>query len=208
MDIQSVAFRQLYKLHFTRHEEMMTAMSIHSTEDTFQKQVAEVVSLLYKTWKAGGVVYLFGNGGCAADAQHWASELMGYYDTHDPASVTEQARFGIPALALNTDTSYMTAWANDKDFSTVFSRQVRTLASTNDLFIGLSTSGASANVLLALKAALEEEAEAILLTGSNVDTSHFHFKVLQVPASTTATIQEGFVFAYHLICDLLLHCKK
>lgn len=101
-----------------------------------------IANLIDKTSKAGKIITLFGNGGSAADAQHWAAELVCTYRS--------RSRQPVPAVALTTDSSILTAWSNDFDFSEVFSRQVRAFSRQNGLSIGISTSGRSPNVCTAV----------------------------------------------------------
>ncbi|HEY5673708.1 MAG TPA: D-sedoheptulose 7-phosphate isomerase [Malonomonas sp.] len=145
--------------------------------------------------KDGGKILICGNGGSAADAQHFAAELVGRFEVE---------RRGLPAIALTTDTSSLTAIGNDYGFEQLFSRQVEALASEKDLLIGISTSGNSKNVLLALQKAKQIGCATLGLTGrdggqiaAEVDFS------LVVPFQRTARVQEMHLLIIHLLCELI-----
>jgi D-sedoheptulose 7-phosphate isomerase len=144
---------------------------------------------------AGGKVLLFGNGGSAADSQHLAAELVGRF---------ERERRPAAAIALTTDTSALTAIANDYGVEQMFSRQVQALASEGDVAIGLSTSGASPNVLEGVAAAKRAGARTIALTGENGGLlAEACDLALQVPSQRTARIQEGHITIGHVMCELV-----
>jgi len=145
--------------------------------------------------RGGGKILLCGNGGSAADAQHLAAELV---------SRLRLERSPIPALALTTDTSFLTAQSNDYSFESVFSRQVEALGRTGDALIGISTSGHSANVLAALKTARSRGLLTVGLTGKdggNMPALCDH--CLVVPSHETQRIQEGHIAIGHVLCDIL-----
>ena len=121
-------------------------------------QILLVASLLVEQLLAGRKILIFGNGGSAADAQHFASELAGRY---------RRERQALPAIALTTDTSLLTAISNDYNFSQVFSRQVEALAQPGDVVIGISTSGRSANIITGLQKAKDLGAVTVALIGAN-----------------------------------------
>lgn len=157
--------------------------------------IAEAAKLIIKSLKNGSKVLLFGNGGSAADAQHLACELV---------SRLKMKRGVLPAIALTTNTSILTAIGNDYDFATIFSRQVEALIQKDDVAIGISTSGNSPNVLNALKAARKGGAVTIGLTGQKgqkmcklVDLC------LKVPSTNTPRIQEAHITIGHIICSLV-----
>lgn len=155
----------------------------------------QLASLIWETKLSSKLVTLFGNGGSAADSQHWAAELMCTY--------IDRKRAPIPAVALTTDTSILTAWSNDFDFSTVFSRQIHALRGINGLSIGLSTSGQSRNVLLGLKESRSAGAKSILISGNQVEQRNdIDFHVL-LPSSDTPTIQTLTQMLYHEACQRL-----
>jgi D-sedoheptulose 7-phosphate isomerase len=147
--------------------------------------------------KAGGKVLLAGNGGSAADAQHIAAEFVGRF-VND--------RVPLPAIALTTDTSALTAIGNDYGFDLVFERQLRALARPGDVFVGISTSGKSPNIVAALKAARELGVFSVGLTREAPAPMHELCDVTVGVASTeTAIIQQIHITAAHAICYLVEH---
>lgn len=139
-----------------------------------------------------------GNGGSAADAQHFAAEMVGRFEKERP---------GLAAISLATDTSALTAIGNDYDFDMVFSKQVRALGHAGDVLLAISTSGNSANVLEAIHAAHERSMTVIALTGKDggriaqmLEPEDF---LLNVPAMRTARIQEVHILAIHALCDAI-----
>lgn len=163
--------------------------------DDYLSKVEAVATMLSETLSSDGKILLFGNGGSAADAQHIAAELIGRY---------KRERRALAATALTTDTSVLTAWSNDYEYRTVFSRQVEGLGRSGDVAWGLSTSGSSDNVVDAI-----ERAKALgLLTVAMVGRDggkllRIADHVLVVPLEDTARIQEGHMITYHVICDFL-----
>ena len=158
-------------------------------------EIELIVNLIIATYKAGGKVVLFGNGGSAADAQHIASELVGRFKLQ---------RQALPAIALSTNTSTLTALANDYGYEAVFSRQVEALVNEKDVAIGISTSGNSSNVIEAVKIAKKKGAKTVGLTGGNggklagvVDLA------LTVPSDNTPRIQEAHITIGHIVCELV-----
>ena len=145
--------------------------------------------------RGGGRVLVFGNGGSAADAQHFAAELIGRY---------VRERSPLPAIALTTDTSALTAIGNDYGFEEVFARQVRGLAGSSDLVLGITTSGRSENVVRGLAAGRARGASTVGLTGaSSGRLPEVADLVLSVPSKVTARIQEGHILILHLVCEIL-----
>lgn len=156
------------------------------------ERMAEV---LIESLRSGGKVLIFGNGGSAADAQHIAGELLGRFRRERPA---------FAAVALSTDTSTITAIGNDYSFEQVFSRQIEGLIQPGDVAWGLSTSGNSANVVLALEAASKRGAKTIAFSGqSGGRVAQVAQLCLVVPGKQTARIQEAHQLAYHILCDLV-----
>jgi D-sedoheptulose 7-phosphate isomerase len=144
---------------------------------------------------SGGKILIFGNGGSAADAQHIAAELMGRYKVE---------RNGLPAIALTTDTSALTAIGNDFGYVHVFDRQVKALANEGDVVIGISTSGSSSNVIGALKLAKEMGCKTIGFSGRDGGEMSTLCNVnLIVPAEDTPRIQEMHIVIGHTICHLI-----
>ncbi|MFM8792677.1 MAG: SIS domain-containing protein [Solirubrobacterales bacterium] len=142
---------------------------------------------------AGGTLYLCGNGGSAADAQHVAAEFVGRF---------LRERRPLPAIALSCNTSILTAIGNDYEFAEVFARQVRAHVTGRDCVIGISTSGRSPNVLRALEAARAVGASTIGFTGaSGRDLAALCDVCLLAPSTATPRIQEAHLLAWHLVCD-------
>jgi len=158
--------------------------------------ISQAVELMFSALSNGNKILACGNGGSAADCQHFAAELVGRF---------ERERFPLPAISLTTDTSIMTAVANDYSFREVFSKQVQAFGQAGDILLAISTSGNSANVLAAVEAALEREMRVVALTGKDggalaklLTDADVH---INVPHSRTARIQEVHLVAIHCICD-------
>ncbi len=157
--------------------------------------IVRVARLLIETFKSGGRLFLLGNGGSAAEAQHVAAEFVGRF---------RRDRDALPAMALNTDPSIITALANDLDFAQVFARQVEALVEPGDILVVLSTSGASPNVLEAVKVARRIGATTVGFTGQRKGPLVSLVDVpVEVPSSDTARIQEAHLVMWHVICDLV-----
>jgi D-sedoheptulose 7-phosphate isomerase len=158
--------------------------------------ISEAIDLMFGALSNGNKILACGNGGSAADCQHFAAELVGRF---------ERERFPLPALALTTDTSIMTAVGNDYSYREIFSKQVQAFGQAGDVLLALSTSGNSANVLAAVEAALEREMRVVALTGKDggelgkmLTDADVH---ICVPHSRTARIQEVHLVTIHCICD-------
>ena len=154
-----------------------------------------IAQAVINAYRAGGKVVLFGNGGSAADAQHIAGELVGQFLFK---------RQALPAIALTTNTSILTAVANDFGSDAVFSRQIEALVNEKDVVIGISTSGNSPNVIAGIETAKKKGATTIGLSGGNggrlaevTDLS------LSVPSDSTPRIQEAHITIGHIICELV-----
>jgi D-sedoheptulose 7-phosphate isomerase len=155
--------------------------------------IAQSAALVVDTLRAGHQIFFFGNGGSAADAQHLAAELTGRF---------VRERRALPALALTTDTSALTAIGNDYGFDQVFARQVDALARPGDLLVGISTSGNSPNVLLALELGRARGCRTLALTGRDGGRAAALAEVcLVVPSDVTARIQEMHILVGHLWCE-------
>jgi D-sedoheptulose 7-phosphate isomerase len=138
---------------------------------------------------------LFGNGGSASDAQHVSAELVGRF---------QRERAGLPAIALTTDTSILTSVANDDGFDRVFVRQIEALGRAGDVALGISTSGGSPNVLAALEAARAKGLNTIALTGKDGGAVGRAAAIhVNVPAQSTARVQEVHRTLLHIICDIV-----
>ncbi|MFD1558801.1 phosphoheptose isomerase [Paraburkholderia silviterrae] len=158
--------------------------------------IAAAVDTMFTALANSNKILACGNGGSAADAQHFAAELIGRFERDRP---------GLPALALTTDASVLTALANDYAYDQVFARQVRALGQPGDVLLAITTSGNSANVLAAIDEAHEREMIVIALTGKGGGTvndvladTDIH---LCVPSERTARIQEVHLLTIHCLCD-------
>ena len=168
----------------------------YQSAQSLSKPSAAAVQAMLACVTSGGKVLACGNGGSAADAQHFAAEFIGRFERERPE---------LAALALTTDSSILTAIANDYDFDRIFSKQVRGLGQSGDVLLALSTSGNSANVLAAIEAAHEREMTVVALTGRGggkitqlLRETDVH---ICVPHDRTARIQEVHLLVLHCICD-------
>lgn len=161
----------------------------------FLAGVEPVAQHLAERLRAGGKFLIMGNGGSAADAQHIAAELVGRYKAERP---------GLPAIALSTDSSILTAWSNDYTFDTVFSRQVETLARAGDIVWGISTSGNSTNIVRAFEAARSMGVTTFGLLGRDGGRlAGLSDIAITVPLTETDQIQTAHLLLYHAICACL-----
>ncbi|KQQ30974.1 phosphoheptose isomerase [Duganella sp. Leaf126] len=158
--------------------------------------IAQAIEMMFAALSNGNKILVCGNGGSAADAQHFAAELVGRF---------ERERFPLPAIALTTDTSILTAVANDYSYREIFSKQVQAFGQAGDILLAFSTSGNSGNVVAAIEAALEREMRVVALTGKGggeigkmLTDADVH---ICVPADRTARIQEVHLVCIHSICD-------
>lgn len=170
------------------------AAAAHERMAANAEQVVAVANAITGALKQGGAVLVFGNGGSAADAQHFAAELVGRYETE---------RRGWPAIALTTDTSALTAIGNDYGFDRVFARQIDALGRKGDVAIGISTSGNSPNVLRGLEAANDRELMTVALTGRGGEAGKIARLHVRVDDERTARIQEVHATVLHVICELV-----
>ena len=178
------------RLQLQHHVEVIAEI-----ERTLADRIAEAAEMLIAAMAEGKKLLIMGNGGSAADAQHFAAEIIGRFKLE---------RRALPAIALTTDTSILTALGNDYGFDRIFSRQVEGLAQAGDVVVGISTSGNSPNVVAALAQARTMGCRTIGLLGKDggciregVDLA------LIVPSDDTPRIQEGHITIIHIICDLL-----
>jgi D-sedoheptulose 7-phosphate isomerase len=164
-------------------------------EATAPALLTDMARLIVDALKAGGTLYLCGNGGSAADAQHVAGEFIGRFQTE---------RRALPAVALSTDTSVLTCVANDYDYNSVFARQAEALVRKGDVLWAFSTSGASPNVLKAVDVAKDKAARIIAFTGRRDSPLEAAADLcLCADAIATARSQEIHQLAYHILCDLV-----
>ena len=162
---------------------------LFSKLDQIASDVQKAGKLITNTIKAGNKILICGNGGSASDSQHFAAEIVGRF---------QKDRIALPAIALTTDTSILTALGNDYGYDVIFSRQIEGLSVPGDTMIGISTSGNSANVILAMEAARDRGVKSIGLLGNDGGAlaSKCELAVV-VPHSDTARIQEAHIFIIH-----------
>ena len=169
--------------------------TIHAVIGSMKADLEAASNLAVEVLKRGNKILLCGNGGSAADAQHIAAELTGRYKTE---------RRGLPAIALTTDTSALTAISNDYGYAKVFDRQVEALANKGDLLIGISTSGNSSNIVSALKCAKEMGCHTIGFSGRDGGAMNEVCDInLVVPSDDTPRIQEIHILLGHTLCQIV-----
>lgn len=158
--------------------------------------IADAIELMFTALSNGNKILACGNGGSAADCQHFAAELVGRF---------ERERLPLPAIALTTDTSILTAVSNDYSYKDIFSKQVQAFGQAGDILLAFSTSGNSANVLAAIEVAQEREMHVVALTGKGggeigrkLSDGDVH---ICVPHDRTARIQEVHLLTVHALCD-------
>jgi D-sedoheptulose 7-phosphate isomerase len=166
--------------------------------DALARPIADAAEVMVQSLKRDGKILACGNGGSAADCQHFAAELLNRFEMERPS---------LAALTLTTDASTLTSIANDYNFDQVFSKQVRGLGHANDVLLAISTSGNSRNVIAAIEAAHELQMRVVALTGRDggkmaavLDSKDIH---ICVPANSTARIQEVHLLSLHCICDAI-----
>lgn len=168
---------------------------LRSVLENHLSSIEESANLILQTFKAGKKVLLCGNGGSAADAQHIAAEFVGRYETE---------RQALPAISLTTDTSALTALANDYDFERIFARQVDALAEEGDCLIAISTSGNSRNVISAVMAARNRGCKVVGMTGTHgKKLASLCDACILVPSGRTARIQEAHITVAHIWCEII-----
>jgi len=159
-------------------------------------EVEKAAELLIDCVNDGRKIYWCGNGGSAADAQHLATELMGGMSDHD--------RMPIPSISLTTDSSFITAWSNDTDFDSVFSRQIQALGEVGDVLIGISTSGNSKNIINAIKQAKFKKLKTITFTGSTGGKLDGLADItIKIPSENTQRIQEAHIMIGQILCSII-----
>jgi D-sedoheptulose 7-phosphate isomerase len=184
-------FEQRIQQHFIESADLK-----FQSAQSLSRPISEAAQAAVACVTSGGKVLACGNGGSAADAQHFAAEFVGRYERERPE---------LAAIALTTDSSILTAIANDYDFTSIFSKQVRALGQPGDILLAISTSGNSANVLAAIEAAHEKDMVVIGLSGRQggnfaqaLRDTDIH---ICVPHERTARIQEVHLLVLHCICD-------
>ncbi len=170
------------------------------TFDSIAEQIALAGDKLVQSLLTEGKIMACGNGGSAADSQHFASELINRFEAERPA---------LPAIALTTDTSAITSIANDYQYDDIFSRQIHALGREPDVLLAISTSGQSKSISQAIEAAHERDMSVIALTGKNggivAQALSENDIELRVPSEQTARIQESHITIIHALCDLIDH---
>lgn len=180
------------KIHNIEEEHTLTLKNFIDQE---KEKILEVVFLCKDVILKGGKLLIFGNGGSAADAQHLAAELVNRF---------KKERHPLPAIALTTDTSIITAISNDYDFSEIFVKQIQALGKGGDLALGISTSGKSLNVIKALKVAKEVGLYTVGLSGGDGgELKKYCDYLIIVPSYSTPRIQEGHLLFLHIFSELL-----
>ncbi len=171
--------------------------SIATKQEVLAKLVPDLektANILINALKNNNKVLICGNGGSAADAQHFAAELIVRFETE---------RKALPAIALTTDSSILTAGANDYGIDTLFSRQIEGLGSKGDVLVAISTSGNSPNILKAIDTAKSKDMEVIGLTGRDAGKMKSLQNKVVIPSQTTARIQESHIMTIHIWCKLI-----
>ena len=174
----------------------MSAELKNQVAEKCMESILAASNLITNTFRMGGKVMLCGNGGSAADCQHMAAEFVNRLTNNFE-------RPGLPAIALTTDTSFLTAFTNDCGFDGIFERQVTTLGKSGDILIGISTSGNSTNVIRAVEEAKKANIGTVVLIGSDGLLAEMADVVISVPSTNTQYIQEAHLTIEHILCDLV-----
>ena len=165
---------------------------------TLAEPIEAAIRLMAASLRAGGKIMACGNGGSAADAQHFASEMVNRFEHERP---------GLPAVALTTDSSTLTSIANDYAYDQVFAKQVRALGQPTDVLVAITTSGHSPSIVAAVEAAHEQDLAVVALTGREGGRVAGALREgdveIRVPADSTARIQEVHLLVIHCLCDLI-----
>lgn len=183
-------------LHRARSHLLESADTKVQTADRCLESIGNAAEMIAMSLRSDGKVLLCGNGGSAADCQHLATEFT---------SVMQKDfyRPGMPAIALTTDTSYLTGFSNDFGYERLFERQVQTLGKQGDVLIAISTSGESPSIVYAVKAAIDLGIRTIALTGSEGQLASIANLAIAVPSADTQLIQEAHIAIEHALCDLV-----
>ena len=175
-------------------EESICVKQALLADEALMEKISVVATLMVDAYKAGHKTMWAGNGGSAADAQHMAGELVNKFTFDRP---------GLPALSLSTDTSIITAVGNDYGFDRLFARQVEAQGSPGDVFIGISTSGKSKNLVEALGACRAKGITAVAIVGANPCPMDSYDYVIHVPSTETPRIQECQTLIGHILCKIV-----
>ena len=188
-----------------RESEFMSLVSERIKElqyllSEFEKNTSEsllkISYLIADTFKNGNKILICGNGGSAADSQHFAAEFINVFSK-------DIKRPGLPAISLSSDTSVITAIANDNDYEQIFARQVEALGNINDILIVITTSGSSKNCIKAIQTAKNFGVKTIAITRSKAEVSLISDLSIEVPSENTQLIQACHLFAYHTVVELV-----
>jgi phosphoheptose isomerase len=190
MPLAADSFRKI-EIHLLQSAEIKRQTAAKCAES-----IAKGSTVIAEAFLAGGKVLLCGNGGSAADCQHMAAEFVSRLSK-------DFDRRALPAIALTTDTSFLTAFSNDCGFEGIFERQVEALGSSGDVLIGISTSGNSPNVIRALEAARKRNMRTIALTGNSGRLAAMADVPIAVPSGNTQHIQETHLAIEHVLCELV-----
>jgi len=185
----------LIKIIDTEFNKTIALLQSMASDPVLRQTIVDAVQLSVDALKNGNKIFFAGNGGSAADAQHWAGELVSrfYFD-----------RPGLPAIALTTDTSILTAIGNDYGYDYVFARQIEALGQAGDVFFAISTSGNSKNIVRAIDAARSKGVKVVGFTGQGGGAMAQLCDIcFRVPSAETPRIQEGHESLGHLICALI-----
>jgi D-sedoheptulose 7-phosphate isomerase len=187
------SFSKRIQSHFNASIETKT-----KSRDTLSGAIEEGGRIMLESLLKEGKILVCGNGGSAADAQHFSAEMLNRFERERPA---------LPAISLSTDTSTLTSISNDYSYSEVFSKQVRALGRTGDVLLVISTSGNSDNILTAIQAAHDREMQVVALTGKNGGKIPSVLKPtdleIRVPSNSTPRIQETHILIIHCLCDYI-----
>jgi D-sedoheptulose 7-phosphate isomerase len=178
----------------TELQEHLDLMQHVRNDDALVSKIVECCEEITRCFRSGGKVLIFGCGGSAADSQHIAAEFINKLNF---------VRESLPAIALTTDTSVLTAIGNDSSFDLIFSRQIDALAKEGDIVIGISTSGTSPSVIHGLRSAKKNKAKTLFLTGEAVQDQPDSDYVITIPSQVTTRIQEAHITIAHIICCLV-----
>ncbi len=167
----------------------------NKVKETLEEEIIQSAEIIIKSFKRNGKLLICGNGGSAADSQHFAAEIVGRF---------KKERKALPAISLTVDTSILTAWGNDYSFDTIFSRQIEAIGKKGDVLFGISTSGNSKNVIEAFKTANKIGLYTIALTGNKGGKIKKYAKLnIIVPNNDTARIQEAHILIIHILCSII-----
>lgn len=189
--LDSRASVEIVQAHLRASAEVKTHTAARCADD-----IVRAAELIADALRGGGKLLLCGNGGSAADCQHMAAEFVSRL-------TMDFVRPGLPAIALTTDTSFLTAYANDIDFEGIFARQIEALGRAGDVLIGISTSGRSRNVVRAVDQAKTAAMRTVVLVGSGGSLAEMADVAIRVPSQSTQHIQEAHLSIEHTICHLV-----